>query len=347
MIDPYTIMIRDTAADLQVLTAAEIASLSSAGVTLIEATDKDVALTTAQKQALGAAGIALEQPYSGGTLEVINYFASGAVKSAEYLGITDADYTSFTVDYGANAKPTNVYYSNGVTVTMTYNTDGSYVAAYTGVTGAAYTSYTVDYGSNGKPTSAAYSNGMTETWTYNLDGSYDTAYSGVTGQQYSSYENVFNTALAKIADAENMTNGSGDLLLYANGLTISSSSGALNVTTGADKFGVKAHATEAITATGLNSETFDYASGFGQSTIIGLVAGGGASDVIQLNLSMFSGLRSTNTAAQNLATLLSSGAAAQSNSNVTITDSVGDVLTLAGVTTATLSQNASSVFKFV
>jgi hypothetical protein len=62
---------------------------------------------------------------------------------------------------------------------------------------------------------------------------------------------------------------------------------------------------------------------------------------------MFSGLSSSNTAAQDVAALLSSGAMAQSGSNVTITDSAQDVLTLVDVTTTALSQHASSVFKFV
>ena len=223
----------------------------------------------------------------------------------------------------------------------------SYDIAYAGVTGTPYTSCTVLHASNGDPVSATYSNGMTATWTYDADGSYEGAYAGVTGEPYSSYETVFNSAQTRVAAAENMTTGSGQLLLYANGLAISSSSGALSVTTGSDAFAVNAHATEAISATGLNSETFKYASGFGDSTIAGLQAAGSASDVIQLNLSMFSGLSSSNTAAQDLASLLSSGAAAQSGSNVTITDSAHDVLTLAGMTTATLTANASSVFKFV
>ena len=68
--------------------------------------------------------------------------------------------------------------------------------------------------------------------------------------------------------------------------------------------------------------------------------------MIQFNHSMFSGLSSSNTAAQDLASLLSSGAAAQSGSNVKITDLAGDVLTLVGVTTSTLSTQANSVFKF-
>jgi hypothetical protein len=296
-----TITIVDTAADLQALTATQIATLSSAGVTLLEASNADVAFTTAQKEALGAAGIALEQPYSGGANEVLTYYSSGVLKTAQYLGIV----------------------------------------------GRPYTSYTETYGANGKPTSASYSNGMTATWTYNADKSYDIAYAGVTGQPYSSYENVYNTAGVGVTTARNMTNGSGALLLYANGQTISSSSGALRVTIGTDAFNLNPHTTEAITATGKSSETFEYASGFGQSSITGLLAGGSASDVIDLNLSMFSGLSSSNTAAQNFAAVLSSGAAAQSGSNVTITDSAHDVLTLVGVTTTTLSLNASSTFKFV
>ena len=510
ILDPFTITVTGTAASLQGLTPAQMTSLSSSGVTLLEATDEDVAFTTAQKQALGAAGIALEQPYSGGTVEVINYSASGAVSSVQYLGIVDAAYssytviygangkqtsasysngmtatwtlnangsydiafagvtgaaytsctvdygangepesasysngmtatwtynpggsfdvayvgvtgaaytsytvdygandkqasasysngmtvtwtwntngsydiayagvtgatytsytvdygangepesasysngmtatwtynpggsfdvayvgvtgaayTSYTVDYGANDKQASASYSNGMTVTWTWNTNGSYDIAYAGVTGAAYTSYTVDYGANGEPESASYSNGMTATWTFKADGSYEGAYAGVTGQPYSSYETVFNSAQTKVATAENMTTGLGQLLLQANGLTISSSSGALSVTTGSDAFAVNAHATEAISATGLNSESFNYASGFGDSTITGLQAGGSASDVIHLNLSMFSGLSSSNTAAQDLASLLSSGAVAQSGANVTITDSAHDVL---------------------
>ena len=69
IIDPYTITISDTAADLQALSATQIASLSSAGVTLLEATDQDVAFTTTQEQALGAADrarAALQRRHSGG-----------------------------------------------------------------------------------------------------------------------------------------------------------------------------------------------------------------------------------------------------------------------------------------
>jgi hypothetical protein len=108
------------------------------------------------------------------------------------------------------------------------------------------------------------------------------------------------------------------------------------------------------TVTGVNAspatgteQTFQYASGFGHSSVTGLLAGGSTSDVIQMNLSMFKGLSSSNTAAQDVDALLSSGAMAQSGPNVTITDLAHDVLTLRGVTTSALSLHASSVFKFV
>ena len=68
----------------------------------------------------------------------------------------------------------------------------------------------------------------TATTSYNADGSYQVTYAGVTGLAYSSYEDVYNTAGALVADAQDMTNGSGNLLLSANGLTISSSSAKLS-----------------------------------------------------------------------------------------------------------------------
>ena len=84
------------------------------------------------------------------------------------------------------------------------------------------------------------------------------------------------------------------------------------MTSGADTFNLNAHSTEAISATGLSSETFKYASGFEPKH--DKRPRGGRLGGIQLNLSMFSGLSSSNTAAQDLASLFSSGAAAQSGS---------------------------------
>ena len=178
------------------------------------------------------------------------------------------------------------------------------------------------------------------------------AYQNATGLGYSSVRECANDAAGpRVARSEDITNGSGDLLLFANGQTVSSSSGRQqSVTTGTDTFSLATPTRRRRSPPPGSIRRWrlsEYASGFGQSSITGLLAGGGASDVIQFNLSMFHGLSSTNTAAQNLADLLSSGAAAQSGPNVTITDSAQDVLTLVGVTTSTLNAYANSVFKFV
>ena len=119
-----------------------------------------------------------------------------------------------------------------MTRTWTYNADGSYQVAWAGVTGEPYTAFTVQHAANGQLTTASYNNGMTATWTYNPDGSYDGAYQNATGFGYSSFENVHNAAGVLVATAEDMTDGSGDLLLFTDGLTVSSSSGQLSVTTG-------------------------------------------------------------------------------------------------------------------
>src|SRR5208282_1338801 len=108
-----------------------------------------------------------------------------------------------------------------------------------------------------------------------------------------------------VADAEDMNNGSGILRISGSDVTISSSRSGLDVTTaGGDTFGVNAHANETFAVSRANSEAFDFSSGFGATSISGLQIGGAGSDILEFDLSMFHGLSSTNTAAQNLADLL-------------------------------------------
>ena len=178
------------------------------------------------------------------------------------------------------------------------------------------------------------------------DGSHDVAYSDVTGLSYSSYEDIFNSAGVQVAEARDMVGGAGMLILDANHLTVSSSSGSFAVTTGSDTFKVNSHANESIDASGRTAETFEFGSGFGHESITGLLASGATHDVIELPPTMFRGLNSMNTAAQNWNALLSSGATVQSGGNVTITDAAHDVLTLNNITTSMLSNSAGNVFKF-
>ena len=346
LLDPFEITVTGVAAGLNALTAPQIGTFATDGTTLLDATDTDLSLKSAQRTALGAGGISVEQPYSGGTDEVITYTAGGGYSTILYEGMTGA-YTSWTVNYGSNNRPTTATYSNGMTRTWAYNANGSWSTTFSNVPGQAYTSYTMNFGANNLETSATFNDGMTQTWTYNADGSRDTIINGIVGASFSSRESVFNSAVVRFANSTDMNTGSGGLALTLSGVTVSSGAGgALSVTDGADTFALTPHTTETVNATGYNSEVFGFAAGFGHDSITGFAAGGSGSDALSLKLSMFSGLSAANTAAQNAAILLNDHAMAQSGSNVTITDTSGDVLTLMGVTTAALSQYASSVFQF-
>ena len=179
------------------------------------------------------------------------------------------------------------------------------------------------------------------------DGSYDVAHFNVTGLSYTSYEEIYNSTRAEVAVAQDMSGGAGTLILDANHLTVSASSGQLSMTNGSDTFELNPHTSESIVSSGRAAESFDYGSGFGQESIAGLLAGGASNDVIKFSTSMFKGLSSINTSTQNWDALISSGAALQSGANVTITDTAHDTLTLNNVTLSTLSNHAGDVFKFV
>jgi hypothetical protein len=285
--------------------------------------------------------------YNNGMTAYWTYLSNGS-HDVLYDGVTGQPYSAYEMHYGSDGRPTTAFFNNGMMATWTYDADGSYSVAYDGVTGSSYTSDTINYGLDGRPESATYSNGMTSIWTYADDGAHVVAYQVMNGSAgYTSHASVIDASGQTAADAQDMNDGSGILRLFGSNLTISSSASGLNVATGADSFDVTAHANETIAVKQASAETFDFSSGFGDASISGLQAGGAGSDVIQFDLSMFSGLSSTNTASQNLAELLASGAAMQSGNNVTIADLAGDVLTLEDVTTTMLSASGNSSFKFV
>ena len=162
----------------------------------------------------------------------------------------------------------------GVTGLVSTNANVSYTSAQTaailssGLSVSAAGSYTVTENfANGNY--SVYQGGqLIQQKSVNPDGSYDIAYFDVTGQTYSSYEDIYNSAGTLVADAQDNVNGSGNLLLYANGLTITSASGSESVTTGSDTFAVNPHSVETTTIrTASQSETFVYGPGFGQDTI--------------------------------------------------------------------------------
>ena len=63
-----------------------------------------------------------------------------------------------------------------------------------------------------------------------------------------------------MADAQDNVDGSGSLLLYASGLTITSASGSESVTTGSDTFAINPHSAETIAW--LRRGRYDRSDGF-------------------------------------------------------------------------------------
>ena len=111
---------------------------------------------------------------------------------------------------------------------------------------------------------------------------------------------------------------------------------SLRVGTGSDP--LTYNSVETIDATTSGNEHFILGAGFGRETIKGFVTSGTSSDTIQLAKSAFSYLTPGMTQAQDLAAVLTFGGAT-SSSGLTISDSHGDSLTLAGVTPSMIAAN--------
>jgi len=191
-------LVADKAANLKSLTAAQIARLPELGVNRIQATDQDVALTVTQRAALGAAGVALLQPYSGGSYEAINYTATGALGDVDYFGVANKPYVSFDVIYGADGKrASETWLASGRAIyqTETWNGDGSFAITNMGggaAFGAAYTSYDVSYNALGKPVSETWSNKAEETRSYGATGALtEIEVTGIVGADYVETETFY------------------------------------------------------------------------------------------------------------------------------------------------------------
>ena len=82
----------------------QIAEFAADGVTELDATDADLSLALAQREALGSDGISVLQPYSGGATETITYHPGGGLSTILYQGLTGRSYTSVTVTYGSTGS---------------------------------------------------------------------------------------------------------------------------------------------------------------------------------------------------------------------------------------------------
>jgi hypothetical protein len=324
----YTLAVLDTAADTRAMSVTQINALAARDVTQINASDAAVLLRVAQISGLEAGGIIVSAP-AGDSVVISDTAANlGALTASQISGLPAIGATGL-VSTNAN---------------VSYTSDQTAAIIQSGLSVSAAGSFTVTENFANGNYSVYQNSQLIQQKSVNPDGSYDIAYFNVTGQPYSSYENIYNTAAARVATAQDNIDGSGNLILYANGFTITSASGSKSVTIGSDTFAATPHSVETTTVMNSKSnETFVYGAGFGQDAITGFLAPTTSShDFLQFNKSMF-GFSSTATQTADAKALLSNFATG--TTNTTITDLQGDTLTLNGVTIATLQANLAD-FKF-
>jgi len=166
------------------------------------------------------------------------------------------------------------------------------------------------------------------------------AYSNVQGRAYTTYEAFYGSGYENIeADDLNLSSNEDKLVLYDPSQTVTRGGGAETLTVGAGGDSLPYHPIETIDATTSGSEQFVFSAGFGKETIDGFSPSGASPDSIELAKSAFSYLTAGMTQAEDLAAVMAH--ATTGASGLTITDTQGDSLTLAGVTRSMVAVNSA------
>jgi Right handed beta helix region len=165
------------------------------------------------------------------------------------------------------------------------------------------------------------------------------AYSNVQGKAYTSYESFYGSAYEDIAAGDlNLSSSANELVLYDPTQTVTRGGGVETLqVAGMGSDPLTYHPVETIDATTSGGEQFIFSAGFGKETINGFNASGASPDSIQLATSAFSYLTPSMTQAQDLAAVMSQ--ATRGASGLTISDTHGDSLTVAGLTPSMLAVN--------
>jgi hypothetical protein len=165
------------------------------------------------------------------------------------------------------------------------------------------------------------------------------AYTNVQGKAYTSYESFLGSTFANLAaDDLNISSSVDELVLYDPGQTVTRGGGVETLqVAGMGSDPLTYHAVETIDATTSGAEQFVFSAGFGKETITGFNGSGASPDSIQLATSAFSYLTPGMTQAEDLAAVLSQ--ATRGSSGLTIADTHGDSLTIAGMTPSLLAAN--------
>jgi hypothetical protein len=173
-------------------------------------------------------------------------------------------------------------------------------------------------------------------------GAIEYLHSNIAGRAYTSFESFSGPGYDNLAaNALNLSSTADELLLYDPNQTVSRGAAVELLQTGTGQDLLSYHPVETIDATTSGAEHFIFAAGFGAETINGFAASGASADTIQLATSSFSYLTAGMSQAQDLSALLAH--AASGSSGLTISDSHGDSLTLAGVSAATVAANPAAI----
>jgi Right handed beta helix region len=165
------------------------------------------------------------------------------------------------------------------------------------------------------------------------------AYTNVQGKAYSSYESFYGSGYENLAaDDLNLSSNENELVLYNPSQVVTRGGGGETLqVAGMGSDPLIYHPAETIDATTSGGEQFIFSAGFGKETINGFNASGASPDSIQLAKSAFSYLTPSMTPAQDLAAVLSQ--ATRTSSGLTISDTHGDSLAIAGLTPSMLAVN--------
>ena len=165
------------------------------------------------------------------------------------------------------------------------------------------------------------------------------AYTNVQGRDYTSFQSFYGSAFGDLAaDNLNLSSNANELVLFDPGQTVTRGGGAESLQlAGMGSDPLTYHAVETIDATAGGSQQFIFSAGFGKETINGFSASGATPDTIQLAKSAFSYLTAGMTQAEDLAAVLSQ--ATRGPSGLTISDTHGDSLTIAGLTPTMIAAN--------
>jgi hypothetical protein len=188
---------------------------------------------------------------------------------------------------------------------------------------------------------AALANGASLTYTTvatSAGAPAEYAYSNVKGKAYTSYQSFYGSGYENLeADNLNLSSRENKLVLYDPGQTVTRGGGTETLTVGTGSDPLTYHPIETIDATTSGGEQFIFSAGFGAETINGFSPSGASPDSIQLAKSAFSYLTPAMTQAEDLAAVLSH--ATRSGTGLTIVDSSGDSLAVAGLTPSMLAAN--------